>query len=333
MSTFGELEIRGFTIDGKAITIDGPLTVNGGIFGGAGRGKLWFVDPLNGDDGSNGKTPRTALKTLLVAYNKTTANQHDTVVLIGSNSGASIVDTLIWANNYTHLIGISAPTPNARSRISNSGATTANKALLEVTATGCVFKNFRLGQFDDEATCGALEVSGNRNYFENVDIQGQAHATPGADANAYSLFLNGAEECRFDRCLIGIDTIVRTDGSVLRVDGSAARNEFFKCHFKSYSETVAARLVKYVDTAALDRYTLFDECRFSNFSVNHAVTLTECFDIPAAPSTHDIYLEDCKLYGIDEWATSDRGTIFVTGSIPAAGTAGTGSSGKAIEPS
>lgn len=332
MSTFGELEIRGITVDGKAVTIDGPLTVNGGIFGGAGRGKLWFVDPKVTTSG-NGKTPLTAFKTLVEGYNKATAEQHDTVVLIGSDTGATIVDTLVWAKDYTHLIGISAPTPNARSRISNSGATAASTALLKVTATGCVFKNFRLGQFDNEATCGALEVTGNRNYLWNLDIQGQAHITPGGDAGAYSLFLNGAEECRFDRCIVGIDTVVRTDGSVLRVDGSSARNEFFKCHFKSYSETAGARIVKYVDTAALDRFMLFDECRFTNFSVNHAVTLTECFDIPASPQTHDILLEDCKLYGIDEWATADRGQIFVTGSIPAAGTGGTGSSGKAIEPS
>ncbi len=332
MSTFGELEIRGITIDGKAMTIDGPLTVNGGIFGGAGRGKLWFIDPKVTASG-NGKTPLTAFKTLVEGYNKATANQHDTVVLIGSDTGATIVDTLVWAKNHTHLIGISAPTPNARSRITNSGATTASTALLKVTATGCVFKNFRLGQFDNEATCGALEVTGNRNFFHNLDIQGQAHITPGADAAAYSLFLNGAEECRFDRCIVGIDTVVRTNGAVLRLDGSAARNEFFKCHFKSYSETAAAELVKYVDTAALDRYMLFDECRFTNFSVNHAVTLAECFVIPASPQTHDILLEDCKLYGIDEWATADRGQIFVTGSIPAAGTGGTGSSGKAIEPS
>lgn len=333
MSTFGELEIRGWTVDGKAITIDGPLTVNGGIFSGAGRGKIYFVDPLNGSDDANGKTPLTAVKTIVVGYNKTTSNQHDTVVLIGSNSGASIIDTLTWSNNYTHLLGVAAPTPNARARISNSGATSASTALLKVTGTGCSFKNFRLGQFDDEATCGALEVTGNRNFFYNVDIQGQAHATPGAGANAYSLFLNGAEECRFDRCLIGIDTVVRTDGSVLRLDGSSARNEFTKCHFKSYSETAGARMVKYVDTAALDRYTLFDECRFTNFSVNHAVNLTECFDIPASAQTHDIYLEDCKFYGITQWATGDRGMIWVTGSVPTAGTAGTGSSGKAIEPS
>lgn len=334
MSLRGRLENKvGMRFDGDAVFFDGPVFFNGGVIGGLGQGKVIYVDAANGAAANSGKTPNEALSTIALGFAKLTANQHDTLVLIGGPSQFPIVDQLVWNKAYTHMAGIAAPTPNSRARIGSSGNTTASKALLEVTVDGCLFSNFRLFQASAVNSVGALEVSGSRNFFSNIDIQGQGNATAASGATAYSLFLNGAEENRFDRCIVGLDTVVKSAGAILRLDGSSARNEFYDTHFKSWSETAADEQVQFVDALALDRYLLFKRCRFSNFSANHAVTLAEVFVIPAVTQTYDILLEDCALYGIDEWATGDRGTIFVTGAIPAAGTAGTGSSGKAIEPS
>lgn len=334
MSLTGRLDKKaGIRIENGSMIFDGPMIANGGFLGSIGKGNLYFVDGVNGNDARNGKTPQTALLTLSAAYSKLVAEQHDTVVLIGGDSSVAITDQVVWAKDYCHLIGMAAPTPNSRAKLTNSGNSSASKALLEVTASGCMFSNFRIFQGSAVATVGAIEVSGDRNYFNNVDIQGQGHATAAGGANAYSLFLNGAEECRFNQCTIGLDTVVRTDGSPLRLDGSSARNEFIDCLFRSACETAAKAFVKYVDTAAVDRSLLFKDCVFYNFWANHGGTLNEVFTIPASPLTHDVILHNCSSIGSAQWAANDRGTIWVVGGTPAAGTAGSGSTGIGVEPS
>ena len=319
MNMQGQLAAWGFDFSGPGgqLTFSMPVKFGQGISAGLGRGKIFFVDAENGSDSRTGATPTQAMQTVAAAFAKCTEDRNDAVVMLGTSTTFTITDTLAWNKRHTHLIGLAAPTPNSRARITVSGTDSATAGLV-VSVDGCIFANFRIYQGTSLAGCGAIEVSGNRNYFHNVDIQGQVGALAKASATAYSLKLNGAEECRFEKCTIGIDTVKRTDGQILLLDGSCARNEFLDCFFRSYCETAAKPMVKVNDTTALDRSLLFKNCIFYNFYENHGGTLNTCFSVPANCQTHDIILIGCWLVGIAEWESGDRGQMFMSMTVPTA---------------
>ena len=81
-------------------------------------------------------TPEEALAGIEAAEAKCVANQHDTVFYIGGSSGNNLAAALTWDKNYTHLIGICAPTMVAqRSRIFQTSTVTGASPLLNITAT------------------------------------------------------------------------------------------------------------------------------------------------------------------------------------------------------
>lgn len=281
-----------------------------------GTGNAYYVDPVDGDDGRSGRSPETAVKSLAVGEALLTANQNDILYIIGGSSGLTVTETLVWDKSYTHLIGLAAPGYNCRARISNSGNAIAS--LLTVSASGCIFKNFRIGNYGSDATAlGTASVTGARNYFEGVSFLGPGHATPAAETGADALALTGAEENLFVDCVIGIDTIDRGDCQIMNISGGSLRNEFRRCKFMSQAETAGYTLVKWA--GGQDRWTIFDSCLFYNFWTNHGGTLTEAFDVTIT-STHDIIMTGLNaLVGIDEFDAGDVAGTWVTGPAAAAG--------------
>lgn len=325
MSFYGDLLRHGIDADGTRIIFRDPVVSQEDI----GLGKVFYVDPVNGSDtGRNGQTPREALASIGAAHDLCTAGRHDTVKILAGSSSLSIATGIDWDKDYTHLVGVAAPTQNARARLS-----AATALPLTVSADGCRIENIRIFQGNGNVVDQALNVTGSRNFFYNVAAHGQGHATSAGSANAGSLVLDGASENRFFLCEFGLDTVTKTAGYAVNFDGSSARNQFIRCLFTSACETAAISLIQFEDTAAMDRYTWFDRCLFYNFSVNHANVLDEVFTIPGSAQTHDFILQDPIMVGFTEWAKNDRGSIWVNGAAAAAGTGGTGSSGKAVEPS
>lgn len=122
--------------------IPGGLEIDGIPFfpgGNQGNGNVFFCDPANGNDNSDGTAPSRAVASLQTAHDLTTAGNNDIVFLIGDGSTsatARLTTTLTWSNNATHLIGITAPTRIAqRARISHA-STAPTTAFDMVTVTG-----------------------------------------------------------------------------------------------------------------------------------------------------------------------------------------------------
>lgn len=308
---------QGVFFEDGGMRVKGSIQAHGGIISPMGIGKVIYVDPANGADTRNGRTPQDAVLTLSTGFGKLTANQNDVLAIIGGASTATITDTLAWNKSYTHMVGIGAPGPNCRARITISGTDSAVAGLV-VSGSGCRFENFRIYQGTSLANCGAVSVTGSRNNFWGVAIQGMAGALAAASANAYSLKLDAAQECLFDRCWIGLDTIKRTDGYVVGLDNSVTRCEFRDTFFKSYCETAAKPMVKLLATDAVDRSLLFKDCEFYNFWENHGGTLNECFTVPGSCQTHDIILKNSDLIGIAEWESNDQGQMWINNSAATA---------------
>lgn len=292
-------------------------------------GKSVYLDPANGDDGFDGLSAETAKVTFQAAYDLLTANKNDVLYLIGNESGLTLPAAITWSKDYTHMIGICAPVGAAkRARIFQLSTLTGVDPLINITASGCMFKNFYVFHGVDDATSKVcVQVTGERNYFENVHFAGIGHATMDV-AGAASLKLDGASECKFVGCQIGLDTIARGANSTeLWIDGAATRNVFEGCEIYSYISNAGHANVTLEDGTAIDRYLTFKDCIFSTDSTNQAVTQTQMFNLKAAIVQGKIVVKDCMLItdgasGSGVWDNNTRGIMHSNAGTPTAAAAG-----------
>lgn len=290
-----------FQLGGLPVMAGVPFSMNA---------RYYFVDPARGSNGNNGLAPDRALADLEAAYAKCVANQHDTVFYIAGSSGINLAAAVTWSKNYTHLIGICAPTMVAqRARIFQTSSLTGASPLLTISATGCVFKNFYIFQGVADATSLInVSVTGGRNYFENVHFAGGGHATQAIDGGA-SLKLDGAEENTFKNCTVGVDTIDAATGMMgLLFDGEAHRNLFEDCIFRMRAGNTGAGFVEVMDATGIDRDNTFRRCTFINNST--ANDMASAFVIPAMGEPRAILLQDCMFHNVTKLDASDRGVLF-----------------------
>lgn len=283
--------------------------------------KYYFVDARNGSDGNHGLTPDKPLATIITAEDRCVANRHDTVFIIGTGTAINMTAAITWAKSYTHMIGICAPTHVAqRARIANEAAVTDLSPLFNVTASGCMFKNFYCFQgVDDAASLINWQVGGGRHYFENVHFAGNGHATCAVDGSA-ALRLTGSDgENMFRNCTIGVDTNMSQATGVrcLALSGGTPRNIFESCQFITYASSSGVMFVEWENLSAVDRYILFDRCRFINTGSS---TMAQAFSIPASVPTHRrAFLHDCAGYGFTDWEASNRGVLYISGGTHTSG--------------
>lgn len=298
-------------------------------------GDVYYLDPANGNDGNDGSSIDNAFKTLAYAYSQLTANKNQVLCLIGNNGSINLSAKLTWAKDYTHLIGLCSPVAaGKRARIFQLSTATGVSPLIDITASGCIFKNLYIFHGVNDATSLiCVKVTGQRNYFENVHFAGIGNATQDA-AGAASLKLDGAAENVFVNCQIGLDSqgTRGANSTELWIDGAATRNKFIDCHIFAYISNAGHALVTLEDAQAIDRYLTFDRCIFQTDSLNQGVTITQVFNIKAAIVQGKIIMRDPMLItdgssGAGAWDGNSRGIIFSNAIAPAA-TAGGGISTK-----
>lgn len=292
----------------RAIDVAGQLGLPRGP-----NSQAYFVDPANGSDSNDGLRFERPLLTLTEAEDRCVANQHDAVIYLGGSSSITLSAALTWDKNYTHLVGLSAPTPAAtRARIFQLSSLTGASPLLTISANGCIFKNFYIFQGVADATSLVnVSVSGSRNYFERVHFAGGGHATQAIDGGA-SLLISGGSENLFYRCTIGVDTIAAATGMaglVYAATGGAARNYFQECHFSMYAGNAGAIFVEALGNSGLDRYHIFDNCQFSNLS---STAMTQAFAIASGfdPANKRFLLKNCTKIGATKWDDGDSGMVY-----------------------
>ena len=297
------------------------------ILGGQGlltQGTSFFVDPVNGSDGNSGLDIKNAIATLSKAQSLATANQNDVVYYFPGSAGLTETAKVTWAKNFVHLVGIAAPVTTAgRARIKT---TATGSPMWDITADGCGFYNIQW--FHGVANANALvdvQVTGERNYFADCHFAGIGNATQDA-ANAASLLLNGASECLFRHCTIGLDTIDRGTASnwELAFDGSATRNRFEDCKFTASLEANTHVFVKEIDTLGSDRATIFKDCEFISFSDGNNFDMLQAFDINSggAGSTRFYLLINPVGQSVTNWETTATGRVQITGQSSMGATTG-----------
>lgn len=307
------------------------------------KGKMLFVAPYRtasssanssaaeSSDSNDGSFQRP-LKTISAAYDKCNGNRGEIIYLMGfSNTAADVTDdwsaTFTWSKSFVHLIGMVPPVGvSHRVRVNQLSTATGVSPLLNVTGHGNVFANFQIFQGVADATSLInVQVTGQRNVFDNVHFAGIGDATMSA-AGCCSLKLNGGAENFFKNCVIGVDTAVQdADGANLICDTAATRNMFEDCLFQSYISATGAAHVRIADGTAIDRWLWFKNCLFSSKSTNKTVDMAEVFAIPAGISQGAILLENCATHndgGAPVWTAGTEGIIWSNMVAPTAAAAG-----------
>lgn len=281
---------------------------------------VYVVDPANGDDDNRGTSFEKPLLTLAAAYAKCVTNQNDCVAIVGGPTALNPTAAITWAKSYTHLIGLTGDLPGMgqRARIVNAAANDL-AVLFTLSGSGCIVRNIQFfdgKDKDEDAAC--VLVSGERNLFESCFFAGMGHATPAARAGSYSLTVSGSENC-FQRCTIGLDTIIRTAAnSELIVSG--ARNRFIDCDLRSYCETAGKFLAKIDNSGGDIRETIFQDCLFFNFTANWANGIDNAIDMPAAGASHFVIMRgNCQLVGVNSGWADTVTHVYGAGPAPNAG--------------
>ena len=238
---------------------DGAAALGGVI--GAG-GNHYYVDPNNGSDGNDGLSPKTAKASLETAYAMTTSGQNDVVFFIGGASAFNPTAAMDWANDYTHLIGLSVPLPGqgARCRVVALAATALTQAMT-VSGDGCVISNMQFSNEKASGACGSLTLTGSRLFLNNCFIMNPTSVT----AAGWALKTAG-EECVFVGCSIGqCSSRVRNAATYgLWMNSDANSNKFIGCEFKCWSDLTTHDLI-FIDAITGEGWTVqFEDCLFEN---------------------------------------------------------------------
>jgi hypothetical protein len=291
------------------------------------QGNVWWVRPLSGSDTNDGKSPSTAFATLTAALAAATANQNDIVLLCAEGNSASATTayqatTLTWNKDMVHLIGLNAgPLFSQRSRIAFSAGATVAGDLFDLTANGCLIQGieFFMGVASANPT-GCMTVSGIRNHFFRCHIAGFGNAANDIN-NAYSLQLKGAEECLFEDCTIGVDTVAigtgTTTAQILFTAGTSAntRNWFRGCRVvMDATSSTNFLFVRGGGAGNLDRETVFEDCLFINAIASGATTLTHGMNIATGGGVVILTGAKTGLFGASGW-NANSGVVYATGGI------------------
>lgn len=299
--------------------------------------RAFFVDPVNGLEGNDGRSPQSAFQTLYRAHYAMTAGNNDICFLIGngsstgsarlslalavaaaaaSNQSAPTTGVLNWSKNACHLIGVAAPgSIGQRARIAPptgtyTAATFGSGNLVVVTGQGCYFSN--VAAFHGFSTGGASQIcwtDSGRNTYENCAIQGMGDAASADTTTGRSLLCTGSVgESTFRRCLIGLDTLARGNKATTEIEfaGGSPRNFFEGCTISTYAKNAGATWAT-IGGSGIDRYVLFRDCMFTNpvlpATAANATEMTVGMSINAAAGGV-VLVQNSMFYGAATMSTS-----------------------------
>jgi hypothetical protein len=320
----------------------------GGMF--ATQGNVYYVNPRTGSDNNSGKSPTNQstgrdrndgpMKTVTAAYNRTTTGQNDIVVLQAAGASVSdttslISETLTWSKNNTHLVGLGADSMvSQRQRIGLISTATGVTSLINVTGTGCKFQNIHFfhGDINDGTSIGpAIQVTGNRNVFDNCHIAGMGHSSL-VGAGGTSLKIDGGSENFFKHCTIGLDTIARdasAEGEIW-LDGAATRNIFEDCLITAFISNAGYEHVVFEDATAIDRYVMFKNCMFYSISANNATPQADIMEFKANLTQGHVILMGCGYATDDNGCEWSAGEGSIRNTAPDSGTSASGGEGTIL---
>lgn len=284
-------------------------------------GTSYYLDPTNGSDSNDGKTPAKAVKTFPVAYALLTDGANDILYYIAGTTSLTLTAQIAWAKSYTHFVGVCAPTQTGQRARIFSPATGTISPVMNITGSGCVFANLYVVQQSVNASALIdVSVSGGRNFFVNCHFTGPNNSTNAVDGGCALNFASGGSENTFIDCTIGVDTVDAATGVVCVMwpaTGGVARNRFVDCDFVIHAGNAGAAFMEFPAAVGVDRYQIFRDCLFLNTSLTQLTTAFVVNSDFGTVSTGNkkLVLKDCWGVGFPQYDSAQ--THYVISNSPA----------------
>tara|TARA_R110000822_G_scaffold76620_15_gene184265 strand:+ start:216 stop:1211 length:996 start_codon:yes stop_codon:yes gene_type:complete len=294
------------------------------------QGNVFFVNPRTGNDVGGQGTRDNPYKTIAAAFSKCVAGQNDTIFLCAAgNTAADTTDyqttSLLWNKDLVHLIGINDGSIfSQRSRVAFASTYATAAALINVSASGCAFRNIEFFMGVASALpLGCMVVSGQRNTFTNCHIAGFGN-TANDIAGAYSLSLAAAQENLFQDCTIGVDTVTlgAAANSQIVCSAAATRNWFRNCRVMTYTNSATNNVFLRAPAASLDRELVFEDTQFVNPIDSSSTNLTQAFVVVSNGGTVLLVGAKTGVFGATDWNATDSGNVTAINGSVTAGTFG-----------
>lgn len=307
----------------------------GGAFDTAGTGEVYWLTPANGAIEAILKArsvdPTKIFNSLASAYAAVKSGQND-VILVTTGTYLETA-TLDWTKSNVHLIGVGGE--NVYGDWTLTGTTIYTTAtdidyVIDISGARNSFRNLCFNNYGNNAAClSAVRINGYGNSFYNVHFQGLMVANQVATAGCSSLDISkGGHYPLFVGCIIGGNewaTRTNTTQGTLLFSGTSspppANGRFLNCQFMMRSETAAVPLVYTATAHSAGRNWLFQDCTFTNFSVNYAQKINRVFQFATPVSTSYFILKKSTAIGFTEWQTADQEEWIVT-DMPIVGVGG-----------
>ena len=309
MTDYTSLSVAGVPIQGQGI----PATF----------GKTLFVDVARGSDSYDGLSMKVnggsgPKATILAAYNLTTSNDHDVIVMTGASAHV-LADELIVSKNRVHFVGLGGGSRymGQRTRITLGVTTGSAISAINNKGVGNTFTNLKITSADTLSTSlfcvaeqGEFAQWTNCWFEKNTDLD-QAGAAEMLMVGDTPYFKN----CTFGN---GIYTVAAARQNWLMTRGSSQTGNVARdviaedCIFMSRCNDTAFVNVR-CTTNDVERLFLMKNCSFVAVKTSPAAQ-ADVFGIGSALTDARCILQgDCFVDNIAEIASTAG--VFVNGSI------------------
>lgn len=313
----------------NGVPMVGGIPVTFGNTANVGAGKVFFVNPTTGSDGNKGTSMDKPLSTISAAYDLTTSNNHDVIVL-SATSGHSASDELAVTNNRTHFWGMDAVVRDygygSRSRWTMGVTTGTAIAVVKNTGVGNTFSNIKFDSSDTLSTSlYAFAEGGEYTIINNCEIY---KSTDLDQATAAELLMNG-DSALVKNCTIGslanVVTAARTNVLCTRVTiaGKVARDVTFKeCLLWINSTSATACHFHFTTATDAERMFLIEDCKMI-VAKNSTASVGDAIIVDTAQTDGEIIVvNSCNVNSTALGTTGSVGIRYYGPEIATAATAG-----------
>ena len=196
--------------------------------GSAGVGRVFFVDPTNGADGNDGKSPTRPLATIARAYALANSNYNDTIVLSANASHAVDSGGLTVAKNRVNFISADfhGRVVQQGAKVQANSSTDTAAFVIKNTGTRNTFSGIKFIQTSTDAAALTVGQDGGEGalwdhcsfVFGVVDNLDQTTAHE---------FVAGSDSATYNECLFGTETLLTSAArSVFLIDQVTTSQEF-----------------------------------------------------------------------------------------------------------
>lgn len=287
-------------------------------------GDVYYVDPVNGDDDYDGLSFDKAFATVKAAYDATTTNQDDFVVLSAASAHA-VTAMLDISKSRIHFISAGYRPGSiglgARSRVTMGVTTaTADIAVMKNTGVGNTFSGIK---FDSSNTLAeslyGIAEGGEYTVYEGCEF----YKSTDLDETAAAEVLNNGDSAQWINCTFGslvnivADDKIRPNMLLTRetITGKVCRDNVIQnCLFLVKAAGVEAVRIYGANATDVERMLLIKNSTFFSNALGSA-TPAHAVGFANAQTAGSVLLQDCA--SVDHTVMVEAAVgIYVAGSVP-----------------